>query len=51
MTFTMLRESVLSVVFFIIMQHTDVFDKIRSLSVGVYASTENSYERLAMDRV
>ena len=43
----MLREAVLSVVFFIITQHGNVFKTAGPRSTGVYAGTENPYVRLA----
>ena len=43
----MLREAVLSVVFFIITQHADIFRNTGPRSKAVYADTENTYERLA----
>ena len=43
----MLREAVLSVVFFIITQHVNVFKTTWPRSTGVNAGTENPYVRLA----
>ena len=45
--YTMLREAVLSVVFFIITQHGNVFKTTGPRSTGVNAGTENSDVRLA----